>query len=345
MVRRERLVREAEIHRAEPTARMRHGREPAGVLDELPEGRWPDEVRYLARAGLVHLGTPRADQRPVEVDQLGDVEKVAHRRGKYHHAVSELDYLAFDADNHYYEALDAFTRHVDPKMQPRCVQWCEVNGRKYHVVGGIVSHAVVNPTFDPVAKAGAMHDYFRGNPDKLQPYEFLREREPIPAEYRDRDARVAKLEEFGLESIWLFPTLGVLYEELLGDDSFAINQTFTAFNRWLDEDWGFAYRDKIFAAPYISLSDLDWANGELEWAIGRGARTVVMRPAAPRTAEGQAPVSHPRNDPFWARVQEAGITVVAHAGDSGYSSNGYAHDGFAAGFSSHGGGRPNVKSL
>ena len=32
-----------------------------------------------------------------------------------------------------------------------------------------MSRAVVNPTFDPVAKAGAMHDYFRGNPDGKQP--------------------------------------------------------------------------------------------------------------------------------------------------------------------------------
>ena len=132
--------------------------------------------------------------------------------------VTELDYLAFDADNHYYEALDAFTRHLDPALGGRCVQWCEINGRKYHVVGGRVSHAVVNPTFDPIAKAGAMHDYFRGNPDELQPLEFLRDREPIPAEYRDRDARVAKLDELGLEAIWLFPTLGMLYEELLEHD-------------------------------------------------------------------------------------------------------------------------------
>ncbi len=29
-------------------------------------------------------------------------------------------------------------------------------------------------------------------------------------------------------------------------------------------------------------------------------------------------------DPFWARVNEAGITVVVHAGDAGLSSNGYA---------------------
>ncbi len=70
-----------------------------------------------------------------------------------------------------------------------------------------------------------------------------------------------------------------------------------------------------------------------------------MRPAAPHTASGQIPVSDPRNDPFWARANEAGITVVVHAGDSGYSSNGYAVDGFAAGFSGNGRWAPSVKAF
>jgi predicted TIM-barrel fold metal-dependent hydrolase len=258
--------------------------------------------------------------------------------------VTGLDSLAFDADNHYYEALDAFTRHVPKAMQPRCVQWCEIEGRRYHVVGGVVSHAVVNPTFDPVAKPGAMHDYFRGNPDRLQPWEFLREREPIPAEYRDRDARLAKLDEHGLEAVWLFPTLGMLYEELLAHDVEALTTLYGAFNRWLDEDWGFDHRGRIFAAPYLTLADLEWAARELEWALGRGARTVVMRPAVPHTRDGRVPASDPRNDPFWARVHEAGITVVAHAGDSGYSSNGYAADGFAAAFGS-GRWAPSIKAF
>ena len=56
--------------------------------------------------------------------------------------------------------------------------------------------------------------------------------------------------------------------------------TFRAFNRWLEEDWGFAYEGRIFASPYISLANLDVAVAELEWAIERGARHVVMRPAA-----------------------------------------------------------------
>ncbi|MBW2403639.1 MAG: amidohydrolase, partial [Deltaproteobacteria bacterium] len=66
----------------------------------------------------------------------------------------EIDYDVFDADNHYYEALDAFTRHLDPKLGPRTVQWAEIEGRRYHVVGGQVSRAVTNPTFDPIAKPG-----------------------------------------------------------------------------------------------------------------------------------------------------------------------------------------------
>ena len=98
----------------------------------------------------------------------------------------------FDCDNHYYEAEDAFTRHLDPALGPRCVQWCEIDGRRYHVVGGVVSKAVTNPTFNPIAKPGAMHDYFRGNPDKKSPLEFLREREPIRPAYRDHDARASK---------------------------------------------------------------------------------------------------------------------------------------------------------
>ena len=96
------------------------------------------------------------------------------------------------------------------------MQWCEIDGRKYHVVGGRVSHAVVNPTFDPIAKAGAMHDYFRGNPDGKQPA-----RVPRASASRSRPSTATatraspRSTSQGLEAIWLFPTLGILYEELL----------------------------------------------------------------------------------------------------------------------------------
>ncbi|HVP29579.1 MAG TPA: amidohydrolase family protein [Myxococcota bacterium] len=249
----------------------------------------------------------------------------------------------FDCDNHYYEALDAFTRHLDPRFGPRCVQWAEIGGRRYHVVGGRVSRAVANPTFDPIAKPGALHAYFRGNPENRSPAEFLRAREPIPAAYRDRDARLRAMDEQGLEAIWLFPTLGVLYEELLKHDTEAVTRTFRAFNQWLEEDWGFAYRGRIFAAPYIPMVDVEFAVRELEWALARGARVVCLRPAAAWTASGPRSPADALFDPFWARASEAGVAVVVHAGDSGYTTHGYGRDGFGATFD--GAGKPSIKAF
>jgi predicted TIM-barrel fold metal-dependent hydrolase len=254
-----------------------------------------------------------------------------------------VDSPVFDADNHYYEALDAFTRHLDPALGPRVIEWVEINGRRYHSLGGRVSRAVTNPTFDPIAPAGALADYFRGNPDGAPMHALMGSPEPIRAEYRDRVARLAVMDAQGLDQVWLFPTLGMLYEEALKDDPEAVVLLFRAFNRWLAEDWGMAHADRIFAAPYITLANVGEAVRELEWALDQDARTVVLRAAAPTTALGPLSPAADTFDPFWARVNEAGITVVVHAGDAGLSSNGYARDGFSASFRAGGGMRPSIK--
>ena len=241
-------------------------------------------------------------------------------------------YRPFDADNHYYEALDCVTRHLDPRHASRVFQWAQIDGRTYPVLGGQVFRGVKNATFDPVAPPGVLADYFRGNPHGDDPLELLRRHEPIRPEYRDRDARLAVMDAQGIERCWMFPTMGMIYEEPLRHDPEAVQLLFTAFNRWLEEDWGFAYRDRIFAAPYLTLVDVDWACAELEWALERGARTIVTRPAAATTASGPRSPGDPVFDPFWARVDEAGVTVVVHAGDSGYTAHGYARDGFTTDF-------------
>jgi predicted TIM-barrel fold metal-dependent hydrolase len=210
------------------------------------------------------------------------------------------------------------------------------------VLGGRVNHAVTNPTFDPVSPPGAMAEYFRGNHSGRNPLEYLKDREPIRAAYRDRDARIAAMDEQGLEQIWLYPTLGMLYEEALKDDPGAVGLLFQAFNRYVEDDWGYGYQGRIWAAPYVALADLDVAVQELERAIGLGARSVVMRAAAPVTASGRLPASDETFDPFWARVQEAGITVVVHAGDAGPTTTaGYAGGAFSASFT----GRPRITTL
>ena len=231
----------------------------------------------------------------------------------------QLDFEIFDGDNHYYEAEDAFTRHIDRSMRHRCMQWAEVNGRKSLLVAGKVNRFIPNPTFDPVARPGCLDDYYKGkNSEGLSIRDAFGALEPIRAEYRDRDARILVMDEQGVNGALFFPTLGVGMEEALLPDVEAVHAGFSAFNRWLEEDWGFAYKERIFAAPYLSLLDLDKAVAELEWVLDHDARVIVMRPAPVRTPGASRSLADPYFAPVWSRVNESGISVAFPGGDSGY---------------------------
>jgi predicted TIM-barrel fold metal-dependent hydrolase len=230
----------------------------------------------------------------------------------------------FDADNHYYEPLDAFTRHLPAGAGPRTVEIADIGGRLTYVVGGRVFRVVSNPTFDPIVKPGCLYEYFRGNPDRKQIADYFADSEPLPAGYRQPAARLEMMDAQGLAAVWLFPTIGVLVEEQLKDDPSSVVTAFGAFNRWLLEDWGFNHEDRIFGAPYISLADPEAARSELQWALDNGARVVCMRPAAPTTTFGQKSPADPYFDRFWSLANDAGITVAIHAGSVGYTANGYA---------------------
>jgi predicted TIM-barrel fold metal-dependent hydrolase len=233
--------------------------------------------------------------------------------------MAALDYKAFDADNHYYEAEDAFIRHVDPKMHKRCMQWAEVNGRKRLLVGGAVNRFIPNPTFDPVARPGCLDDYFRGKVAKDDIVAAFGELVPIPAEYRDRDARLEVMDRQNLESCFMFPTLGVGMESALEHDPEAMLTAFAGFNKWVEEDWGLNYKDRIFTAGYITLADVDWALDQLDWMIERDVRVVNMRPSSvPDGNGGRRSLGHPAHDPFWKKMNQYGITLAMHSGDSGY---------------------------
>ena len=83
----------------------------------------------------------------------------------------DLDYDAIDADNHYYEPLDAFTRHLDPAFAATRRRRSSRHGRRTRLlVGGQVNHFIPNPTFDPIIVPGCIDLLFRGQiPDGVDP--------------------------------------------------------------------------------------------------------------------------------------------------------------------------------
>ena len=229
-----------------------------------------------------------------------------------------VDFQLFDADNHYYEATDSFTRHLDPRMAKRAMQWAEINGKQRLLVAGRVNRFIPNPTFDPVARPGALDEYFRGQRAGDDIRAAFGELEPISPAYREPAARVALMNEQGIEGCYLFPTLGVGMEQALVGDPEAAHAAFHAFNAWMLDDWKFNYQDRIFTAPYITLLDPEQAIAEVDWALGEGARVVVMRAGPVMAPSGFRSPGDPVYDPFWARLAEAGVLVAYHSGESGY---------------------------
>jgi len=223
-----------------------------------------------------------------------------------------LDYRFFDADNHYYEPRDAFTRHMEPRYRDRAIHVVRDDcGRDRVLVGDRPFTFLPHRSFEVTLKPGTMKEMLR-NFDRLDEAGL---REAIQPAYQNRDARLALMDEQDVESILIFPTFGVCLEHFMKDD---VEQTYVnlrSLNRWLDEDWGFAYENRIFAPPLISLLDVDLAVEDLEWSLARGARAIHIRPGP----AGRRNPADPYFDPFWSRVNEARLLVTYHLSESGYN--------------------------
>jgi predicted TIM-barrel fold metal-dependent hydrolase len=234
-------------------------------------------------------------------------------------ASRELRYPVFDADNHLYETQDALTRYL-PKQYEGAIQYVQVNGRTKIAILGQISEYIPNPTFEVVARPGAMEEYFRvGNPEGKDRRQIFGEpMKSIPA-FREPGPRLEVMDELGIQRSLMFPTLASLIEERMKDDPELIHAAIHGLNQWLHEEWSFNYKDRIFTVPVLTLPILDNALAELEWVLERGARAILVRPAPVPGYGGSRSFALPEFDPFWRRVEEAGVLVAMHSSDSGYA--------------------------
>jgi predicted TIM-barrel fold metal-dependent hydrolase len=230
--------------------------------------------------------------------------------------VIHIDYRINDADNHYYEPDDCFTRHIESAYKRRTV-WIDRrdSGPARMYVGDERCNLVSVGAGDSVGAPGVMKAFLRGDTEEggspsLHPINGL----AVP-EFVDREARLTTMDEQGVEACLMLPTTGVGVEPQLRHHPEVLYPSLRAFNRWLEEDWGFGADGRIFGAPMVSLLDLGEAISELERLLTGGARFVIVT-AGP--VAGRSP-GDPHFDPFWARCEEAGINVVYHIGRTPFS--------------------------
>jgi predicted TIM-barrel fold metal-dependent hydrolase len=231
----------------------------------------------------------------------------------------ELPFPLFDADNHLYETQDALTRYL-PKAYESAIQYVQVKGRTKIAIRGQISDYIPNPTFEVVARPGAWEEYYRdGNPEGKTLREVTgKPMKAIPA-FREPGPRLELMNDLGIERTLMFPTLASLIEERMRDDPELIHVVVHGLNQWLHETWSFDYQNRIFTTPVISLPIVDKAIEELDWCLERGARVILVRPAPVPGYGGSRSFAMPEFDPFWKRVEQAGVLVAMHSSDSGYA--------------------------
>jgi predicted TIM-barrel fold metal-dependent hydrolase len=230
-----------------------------------------------------------------------------------------FDFPVFDADNHFYETRESFTRHL-PERYKGAIDYVDLHGRTKIMIRGTVSEYIPNPTFEVVARPGAQEEYFRdGNPEGRSYREIVGDpMRGIPA-FREPGPRLELMNELGVDRALMFPTLASLLEERMREDPELTHVAIHALNEWMYEEWTFNYEHRIFATPVITLPIVEKALEELEWVLDRGAKTVLIRPAPVPGYRGSRSFGYSEFDPFWRAVEEADILVSMHSSDSGYT--------------------------
>ncbi|HEY3673489.1 MAG TPA: amidohydrolase, partial [Acidimicrobiia bacterium] len=176
-----------------------------------------------------------------------------------------LDYLVFDADNHMYEATDAFTKYLPPGFE-NVIKYVEVNGRTKIAIKNRISDYIPNPTFNKVAPPGAQELEFKlKNPDSMTAADKELQLAPppryieAPDAFFEPEARIVMMDEQGIDRAMMWPTLASLLEERLTDDPVTTHVVVHALNQWMHEQWTFNFENRIFPTPVITLPIVDKA--------------------------------------------------------------------------------------
>ena len=220
----------------------------------------------------------------------------------------------FDADTHLYETPDAFTRYLPKAFE---ASW----GLHYKVGDDGQFALYVGPRKVEISADYMTEDFLIPPPGKL--HEWLRAqkegkaevdmRVPITAEMTGPAERVEFLDRWDVRSSIMYCGNFVSAISYF-DDPAAAHAVFHAYNQWMLDQWSFDYQGRIFSCPVMTLADVDKACEQARWAVKNGARLVLM-PMGP--FNGKAP-GHPDHDPFWAILNEAGVSVVFHVSEAIY---------------------------
>jgi predicted TIM-barrel fold metal-dependent hydrolase len=209
-----------------------------------------------------------------------------------------------DADSHFMEPLDLWKRYIEPQFRARCLRF-ERDADGHHVL--VINE---NKRIDGVGEfsmedmLGVGVGYGQKEEGKgLGTFDYAT---AFNSRLEDMDARVKFLDHEGIESQFIYPTLGLLWEGQVTDPELAAAHC-RAYNTWALEICS-THHDRLFPVGHLTLRHPTATVQELYRLAKAGVRTVFVG-ALP--VEGKS-FGSPDFDPVWATAQDLDMAVGIH---------------------------------
>jgi len=210
------------------------------------------------------------------------------------------DVEIIDADTHVIEPYDLWTSRMPAKWRDRVpyVKWDTETDQECWFIGDRRMGGAARE-----AMAG-WHEYPPDRPKRLSdvdPYNW------------DATARLAKMDEFGIQAQILYQNVALFHGAQLldADDRMLQTDIIRAYNDWLSE-WSSAAPDRLVPIASLPFWDVKQSIAEMGRCAEMGHRGVIF--TQDPSAFGLPGLDDRHWDPLWAAVQEANLSINFHIG-------------------------------
>lgn len=220
----------------------------------------------------------------------------------------------FDADTHYWETDEAWTKYLPRDAAEKYGVTFKTgdDGDYAMYVGPRKVEISADHLFEDgrVPAPGKLHEWLRAMKEGKSEIDL---HVPKTPDMMEPEARIKKLDEWDVRSSILFVGNMITAISFLDDPKYAY-PVLNAYNAWMYDQWKYNYNDRIYSCPIMTLDNVEEACKALTEVIAKGAKLVLM-PMGPYNNKSPA---HPDHDPFWQIANEAGIRVVFHVSEAIY---------------------------
>jgi predicted TIM-barrel fold metal-dependent hydrolase len=206
-----------------------------------------------------------------------------------------------DADGHVLEPADTWLRYIDPSYRDRAIR-IDTDPEGYEVL--LIDGRSLKTLRGQLGSLGGIEM----DTERLLTRGQVTYAEGSPAGGYDPLARLAVMDAEGIDSVLLYPTIGICWEGHVVDPGLATAYT-RAYNRWLVE---FCQTDRrrLHPVAHISLLDPDGAVEETLRARADGCVGVFLSPDV--AARGGRHFDDPAFARFWETVQDLEMPIAFH---------------------------------